>query len=221
MNRNPIKSIVIAIRREKEATKPEILLLGREILSRLEKGKLSQSIKAMNGKKATETRLKLLLNRQMLGDSESDSWGSTSPCTNELFTILEAGIKKGTPVANSLRLFCERLEYDIKMENRLAAKTRGMRNLTYAGLVFFLPLSGGISSSILSASLSVVNSSSLMIQQHFLMAIGAYIIIALYIGALFDKPGSSQLERLRSVIPLGLVSMLTLYGTSHYIGNLL
>lgn len=204
--------------------KKEALEAARRITVEMEKGMgIGLAMRKMMDREGTSASgISLLLRRHLLGqaDLKPDRF-SKNAYETELEGMIAFHLNKGKSIRKSLELFCSRLENEINIENRLNAKTGGMRALTYAGLLFFLPLFGGISSSILGASLNTLNGGVRLFQQHFLMAIASYTTMILAINVTLGSPDAGLLKTLSSVVPLAIISILVLVFTAHYATEIL
>jgi len=204
-----------------KAGKREALRLGMEIASLLEKGgSLRSSIRNGSPGKDADGRMALLIRRHGLLQAEVRPCATGNPYEAELGELVAFHLNTGKSIRKALELFCARLEHEIEMENRLNSKASGMKAVTYAGLVFFLPLFGGISASLISASLGAVGYGVLLLQQHFLAAVAAYMMIVLAITFLFDM-NAAPFRKLCSMAFLAAVSMLVLLFTAHYATEIL
>lgn len=215
----PLISLQIySAQRKKGVSKKEVLMLSRRILSEIDKGKkMELLLKKEKGHDNLTNSVGLLLKRERLGElkaSPEKILGSQHG--SELLEMVAFRLNTGKEIKKNLTLFCRRLENEIEIENKLITKVGGMQTLTYAGLVFFLPLFGGISSSILGASLSMLSQNVLAFQQRFLLIIACYIATILCISTAFRKPNAGPVELLYSVMPLLTVSITVLCSTAHY-----
>jgi hypothetical protein len=214
---------VYSARKKRGISRKEVLILSRRLLGGMNKGeKIRCPSDKRQGNGSLANLVCLLLKKERLGELDAvPNRISGSRQGSELLELVAFHLNTGKEIKKSLALFCKRLENEIEMENRLVAKVGGMQTLTYAGLVFFLPLFGGISSSILGASLNVLNQNALVFQQHFLFIIACYIAIILCISTAFRKPNASLVELLYSVMPLLTVSLSVLCLTAHYATDIL
>lgn len=202
--------------------KKPVLALAKRILIGVERGsRMKPAIEKAVREEKSGSHLALLLKRHLLGQIEVTIDGQDNPYAAELEKLVAFGLNTGKSIKKSLSLFCRRLEYEVESENRLSAKIGSMRALTYSGLLFFLPLFGGISSSILGTSVSLLNGQMLSFQQHFLMVIAGYVTILLSIVAVLGDPVSGFLKSLYSVAPLALCALLVLLLTAHYATEIL
>ena len=206
--------------RKSHNEKKDSLLLSRAILSR----KISPILALGDLKQGSEVSRKLyyMLKRQRLGETKAmpDS-GDTCPYSRELLNLISTGLNSGKSIKKNLELLAERFEYELKLENRFNSKIGGMRTLTYTGLAFFLPMFGGISSSILGASLGLAGGYPVFFEKSFLACIGVYTALALFISSSFSKPGSGLIDRVYSTMPPVVFSSLIMLFTSVYSASIL
>lgn len=200
--------------------KKDSLLLAKAILSR----KPGPTFALGDLKQDSEVSRKLgsMLKRQLLGEIEAvPDPRKPGRYARELLNLISTGLNSGKSMKKNLELLADRLEHELKLENRFNSKIGGMRTLTYVGLAFFLPMFGGISSSILGTSLNLAGGSPAAFEQDFLACIGIYIAFALFIGSSFSKPGAGAIERAYSVMPPVLLSCLIMLFTSVYSASIL
>lgn len=202
----------------KRAEKKEVLSYAKRILGELDRaGRITQW---MEGRTGITRQLGLMVRKKSLGELAS-SPGSSGAWASELGELVALRLNFGNDIKRSLGLFCKRLENEIGLENRLKSKIGGMQALTYMGLSFFLPLFGGISSSILSTSMNILSQSAAAMQHSFLLIIGCYIGMVLYITVSFGSPDANALEHLSSMLPAFALSILILLFTAYYASEIL
>lgn len=209
--------------RRKGTSDREVLLFSRRLSAEMGKGHgIGVALGKEPGKGGLEAEFSALLQRHRLGETELVlEKRSGNRHADELMELVALSLNTGADIRKALELFSSRLEHEIGVGNRLNAKTGGMKTLTYAGLVFFLPLFGGISSGILGTSLGSLNAGSLLFQQRFLAIMAAYTTMLLYISVAFGSPESEASENLYSMMPLAVVSLFVLLLTAHYAANIL
>ena len=211
---------IYAMLRKSHNEKKDTLLLSRAILSR----KMSQTpaLTGLNQGSEVSRKLDSMLKKQQLGElNATPDPVETGPYSREFLNLISTWLNSGKSIKKNLELLAERLEYELKLENRFNSKIGGMRALTYAGLAFFLPLFGGISSSILGTSLGLAGSSSVILERNFLACVGIYAALALFINSSFSKPGSGIIERIYSTMPPLVFSSLIMLSTSVYSTSML
>jgi len=149
---------------------------------------LSRSLKSDSAPK----ELKELSGRMMLGQvSIGDSRLCEDKNTRELMEIVEISVQNGTDIGNNLNLFISRLESDMENGNQSMLNSLNMNTLSSFGVSFFVPLFGGIGSSIMGSSGVMLGTSSMPQVIPFQAVVVIYIAIMSYIMNAF-KPVSGQ-----------------------------
>ncbi len=199
--------------------KREALLISRKILAMLETGGNISTYLAYIGKSEKDpgiTNILYLLKRKMLGDLNLHSKNPAKGHIGEIQEMLATHLENGKNISKRLFLFSKRLESEIRNEEKFYSKVNGLKGITYMGLVFFLPLFAGISSSILGTSMGFIGKNYAEIQNGFLLTVLAYIAIILYITETFSKHDKGISERISSILPLFSVSAFMMTATAHY-----
>jgi hypothetical protein len=197
----------------------EVLVFVRELI-RNSGHNLSHSLdSALHKEYSFSADLRRRLARFRLGhhDALSERSGSEGRHMAELLCILSEGLAKGGSTLRSLESLKARLEEEARARNRLKAGTGGMQSVTYLGMAFFLPLFGGISSTILTTSLGLLNQGGVPLQHAFIYVISAYILIVLVASRLFNEPGIGAPKCLSRVIPIFSVSVFIMTLSALYI----
>ena len=132
----------------------------------------------------------------------------------ELAAIAERAVAKGRHMNEELGLFCSRLSREIEEENARTSLIGGMRSLSYAGIAFFVPLLGGISSSIL-GYVGLKGAS-----EGFRAVIWLYTMLLLGITSLFESPGKGILARAYRTMPLAVAATAALVASSALLSNI-
>jgi hypothetical protein len=211
-------------RRSYTFKKREVLLISRKILTMLETGgNISTYLKYVGEEEKNPGMISVinLLKRKMLGELNLHSKNLAKGHIGEIQEMLTIHIENGKNVSKRLSLFSRRLESEIRNEEKFYSKVNGLKGITYMGLIFFLPLFAGISSSILGTSMGFIAKNYTEIQNGFLLTVLAYIGIILYITETFSKHDKGILERLGSVLPLFSISAFMMTATAHYAVSIL
>lgn len=138
----------------------------------------------------------------------------------ELFGIIAMALENGKEVSGELGAFEGRLEREIRMENKRRAATSGMELVTYAGMIVFVPLFGGIVSDILGSSALLMSQQSASLIFGFLVCIEAYVVIMLLMTAYFRNQGSI-LGMLYSALPKAVLAECVLIFSGSYLNAIL
>ena len=109
----------------------------------------------------------------------------------ELMEIIEISVQNGTDIRNNLSMFISRLESDMENSNQSIQSSLNMNGLSSLGISFFVPLFGGIGSSIINSSSSILGAGQSTETIAFQVVIVAYIAIMSYIMEAF-KRGNAQ-----------------------------
>ncbi|MEM3839038.1 MAG: hypothetical protein QXF01_00440 [Candidatus Micrarchaeaceae archaeon] len=135
---------------------------------------------------------------------------------NELFAVLYLGLGRGVGVRSALSQFASRLERQLRQRNRTMANSGAMRYVTHLGMSFFLPLFGGISSTILTATGSLIGNSPGIGAHGLLYSMLAYIFSVLAVDAFFSNGHITYSELISSVIPVFSISAFVLLASAAY-----
>ena len=137
--------------------------------------------------------LKLIERRLAAGDiCPSEYNKSEDRNVNEFIDIIIAGLQSGTDPKNNLSLFISRLENEIYSRNKSIQSSLNMDTLSILGISFFVPLFGGIGTSIIAASGSIIGASTSVIAKSFQVILLIYIALMSYIMALFKESGKND-----------------------------
>ncbi|MCL5428134.1 MAG: hypothetical protein M1321_03050 [Candidatus Marsarchaeota archaeon] len=148
--------------------------------------------------------------RHMLGDS-TDEHGAGG--ADGLRGIISFAMRTGRKVSASLEGFRKGIINEAETANLVRSKAGAMKSVTYAGLLFFLPLFGGISSNVM-ASLYPAAASAM---PAFSLSILAYVALALLITSYAYDAASGIVERITGAMPLLSLSAAVLFIASNYI----
>jgi hypothetical protein len=143
-------------------------------------------------KELRELSKKMMLGQISLGDSRL----CEDKNTRELMEIIEISVQNGTDIKNNLNLFISRLESDMENSNQSMQNSLNMNTLSSFGVSFFVPMFGGIGSSIISGSGAILGTASVPVIP-FQTVIVIYVAIMSYVMCAF-KPGNGQSPLLRS-----------------------
>ena len=212
-------------RRRHIIKKRDAFLVSRKLLAMLETGgNISTHLKSCISEEEKNPgiiSIIQLLKRKMSGDLNLYSKNSGRSHISEMEEMLAIHLESGKNVSKRLSLFSKRLESEIRREEKFYSKVNGLKGITYMGLIFFLPLFAGISSSILGTSMGFIAKNHTEIQNGFLLTVLAYIGIILYITETFSKHDRSILERIGAVLPLFSISAFMMTATAHYAVSIL
>lgn len=198
----------------------EVLALTKEFQRNyLKTGRIISAIDMIESKSDPEKTLKRIAKETMLSGEPSHNTSNSS--FGEFLEILLFGIDSGKNISKNLEFFIHKLENEISKANRIKSKVSGLNLLTYAGMVFFIPLFGGISATILTTSLNLMNSSMQVLKERFLLVIDAYTSIILYTNRFFSHPFEGMMKRLYAIAPFCAISTIVLIFTSSFVANLL
>ena len=111
--------------------------------------------------------------------------------------IIEISVQSGTDIKNNLDMFISRLESDIENGNQAMQGSLNMNTLSSFGISFFVPLFGGIGSSIISSSGAILGANATPQVIPFQAVIVIYIAIMSYMMYAF-KPASGETPLFRS-----------------------
>lgn len=139
----------------------------------------------------------------------------------ELVRIVAFGVGSGSSSRKQIALFAAKLEHELRMRNRLRAKTNGMQALTYMGMGVFFPLFSGISAVILSNSLGLFEKSAMAASSGFLLTALSYVPMILYLTSAFAHPERNAGQNVLAIIPYFSLASLVVYATQTYIANIL
>ncbi len=180
-------------------------------------GSLVHSIAGANSQIGRNT-FKELPRRYLLGDEKPQANGEPEKMARSLKEILSFGMRSGKSINSSLSEFRKRVTNEINLSNLISSKTGAMKSVTYAGLIVFLPLFGGVSSNILP---SVSQAYTLASLHSFLYAILVYILAALFITSYAYEQDTGIFSRIINLLPLFSISSFVLFFTSTYISYLI
>lgn len=145
---------------------------------------LSRSIRS----DSAPNELKELSKRAMLGEI-----GPAMPIhceddnTKELIEIIGISLQNGTDIKNNLDLFISRLESEMENKNQSIQSSLNMNTLSILGVSFFVPLFGGIGSSIISSSGILLGTASTPQVIPFQAVVVIYIAVMSYTMYAFDR----------------------------------
>lgn len=156
--------------------------------------------------------------RYLLGDPDPLSRGTGHGGADGMSDMLSFAMRSGRSIAGSISEFRKRASRELELTNAIRAKSGAMKSVTYLGLIFFLPLFGGVSSNVMASLSSAASQLSLHM---FLYAVLAYVALALFITSYAYEDGGSPARRSLGVLPLFSISAFVLFFTSSYISGIL
>ncbi len=177
-------------------------------------GNMAHSIEGAN-RQVGDHALALLHRRYLLGDCSCDA--ARDGRASGLYQIIAFALRTGRKVSQGLAEFRKRAGREAEVANVMRSKTGAMRSVTYAGLAFFLPLFGGVTSNVLA---SLYYASGIATEQ-FLYSVLAYIALALFITSYAYEGQRSMPERIIGIMPVLSVSSSVLFLASTYISQAL
>ncbi len=176
----------------------ELLAFAKEFREMNHKDGISAALSRTAKSNSAPKELKELSKRMMLGQiSLGDSRLCDDKNTRELIEIIEISVQNGTDIKNNLNLLISRLESDIENGNQAMQGSLNMNTLSSFGISFFVPLFGGIGSSIISGSGAILGTAATPQVVPFQTVILIYIAIMSYIMCSF-KPTSGQTPLFKS-----------------------
>jgi hypothetical protein len=117
-----------------------------------------------------------------LGSIEhADLSGIKDRSVRELAAIVAIGLERGGKVEGNLKSFISKLEADIDNRNRLMQSSLNMQGLSTIGLVFFVPMFGGIGTAIIGSSGMITGMAMHGVESSFQIVILAYITVMSYV----------------------------------------
>ncbi len=178
-------------------------------------GSMAHSLESTNSRIGSKAFTELH-KRHMLGDTLPPQASDSGPGTR-LADIISFSMRTGKDAKQSLSEFRDRTTSEIETANMMRSKAGSMKSVTYAGLTIFLPLFGGVSSSIISSLYSVSGAAT----QQFLCSVLAYVALALFITAYTFGSERSIAGSAMAAMPLLSISSFVLFFTSGYISQAL
>ena len=137
--------------------------------------------------------LRALKRRFMLGELDiSGSKKSDNQSINEFIDIVSLGLQGGTSIRNNLNLFISRLEAEADSRNKEIQGSMNMDTLSTFGISFFVPLFGGIGSSIIGASGSIIGASTSELAKSLQIILLVYIALMSYVMGIFRSSGAGE-----------------------------
>ncbi|MDE1825067.1 MAG: hypothetical protein KGH61_03255 [Candidatus Micrarchaeota archaeon] len=145
-----------------------------------------------------------ILARWKMGDFSYDKEGMTDEL-GELLGIITVGASSGARIKTALENLCANLALSSELDRKIKGKVNGMQTISMAGLVFFFPIFGGITATIMQSTIS--GQQSVTISHYMVLAGIGYVLLMLLLNTLMTKPDKSRASLARSVIPPFLFSM--------------
>ena len=140
----------------------------------------------------------------LLGDFCCEKNAKQLNHVGELKSMLTYGIVSGSDISESLKMMKSRLEYETGVLSAIKEHAGSMELLAYVGVVFFVPLFGGISASIM-GSLTAMGSIGAPIGG-FMLIILTYVTLVLCITTSLAKPEAGMLDKAYAIMPALLLS---------------
>ncbi len=218
----PLLALHIGLSRKDKEDVRDLLMLSSEVSGLARGGRPLVSL-SEEGWKAGRQREKALemVRRHLLGEldlgRDPEFFGQRS---GELLGLIALRLERGADIRKALDLLSARIARRIRRANRLRARVGGMKALTLAGLVIFVPLFGGISAGILGSSLGAYGSQA-SAQTGFTLIVAASVSMLLCINTSFENPAAGLLESIYSAMPFIAVSLFVLLVSGNYAANLI
>ncbi len=169
----------------------ELLAFTKEFSESVRKEGLNPALSRTLSAQSAPKEIKELSKSIMLGKVDfSDSLPCEDKNTKELMEIIEISVQNGADIRNNLNMFISRMESDMENTNQSMQSSLNMNSLSSLGISFFVPLFGGIGSSIISSSGSILGAGQSAETTAFQVVIVAYIAIMSYIMEAFKSGGS-------------------------------
>ncbi len=218
----PLLALHLGLSHKGRDNERDLLMLSAEVSKLASEGRPVGTLPERGwGTGRQRDRILEMARRHLLGELDPGrAGGFYGQRAGELLGLLALRLEKGADIRKALSLLSARLERRIRKANKLRAKVGGMKTLTMAGLVIFVPLFGGVSAGILGSSLGISGSEA-SARLGFTLIVAASVSMMLYISASFEKPALGILENLYSVMPFIAVSLFVLLLSGNYAANLI
>lgn len=138
---------------------------------------------------------------------------------DELRSTLTYGIVSGRDISESLKMMKSRLEYETGVLSAIKEHAGSMELLAFVGVVFFVPLFGGISASII-GSLIAIGSGGTSVGG-FMLVILTYVTLVLCITTSLSKPEAGMLDKAYAIMPALLLSSSILFSLPAFMNGIL
>jgi hypothetical protein len=171
----------------------ELLVFAREFEAACARKGLNSALKEKSTESNAPEGLREIERRLAAGDIEAREYkrsGDTN--VDEFLDIIATGLGSGTDIRSNLGLFVSRLETEMHSKNKAIQSALNMDSLSTLGMAFFVPLFGGIGTSIIAASGSIIGSSTASLARSFQIIILLYITLMSYVMALFRECGRNE-----------------------------
>ncbi len=183
----------IACKPASRAKDSRLLAFAREFNSECSRKGLNSALNGKAEEPNSPEELRELKRRYMLGDLGLQGHKkSPSPSANEFLDIVTLGLQSGTSIKNNLSLFVSRLEADAESRNKEIQSSMNMDTLSAFGISFFVPLFGGIGSSIIGASGSIIGASTAELAKSLQVILLVYIALMSYVMGIFRNSGRNE-----------------------------
>ena len=164
----------------------ELLAFAKDLKESINSNGLNAALYRSIKSSTAPKEIKELSRELMLGKV---AFGNPKCCedkkTEELIEIIKISLQYGTSIENNLDMFISSLESDIESSNQTIQSSLNMDTLSSFGISFFVPLFGGIGSSIMSNSSSILGPNTNLGTAPFQAIVLAYIAIMSYIMGSF------------------------------------
>ena len=168
---------------------------------------------------STIPELREVARTYMLGDFLREEEAKQHSHIDELKNMLSYGIVSGRDICESLKMMKGRLEYEAGVLSAIKEHAGSMELLAYVGVVFFVPLFGGISASIM-GSLTTMGGGGVQ-AGGFMLIILIYVTFILCITSSLAKPEAGMLEKAYAIAPALLISSSILFSLPPFMNGIL
>ncbi len=178
------------------------------ILSKYRLG-LKNAIRSVGMEKGQVPRkLNDLLCRFELGNYEAENTVGllSGNIESEFVWILSHGLSTGRNVRKILERFSYKMRNHIMHDALLLSKSSNSNQIALLGLVFFLPLFGGISSTIFGMSSSISGTAVHFLKWQFTLVLLSYIALVMSINSIFRNPKKTIVSSVCEIIPMFSIS---------------
>ncbi len=213
-----VAAFASTIKRGSSKGDAEIAVFAKDVLRNYKLGLLGSIEAAADHGYSFSKLISVQARRFRLGSYQIEETRTGDRRLTELLKILSYGVSTGSSVKSNIEGFCKRIDGSINKSNRIVSKIGNTQSVSFLSISFFLPLFGGISSSILVTSLGLVGQGSVALQHDFLYNIASYILIVILIGTFINRPTLPLLDNLYAVVRTFSVSMLVMAASAIYIG---
>ncbi len=212
-----IAAFALGIRHRSAKKDAEVVVFAKDVLRNYRLGLIRSAEAAIKKGYSFSDEIRLQIRRFRLGDYHITAKVSGNAHLSELLSIMACSLSTGSSAKANIEGFCKRLEGSLNTRNRIASKIGGMQSVAFLGVSFFLPLFGGISSTILITSLGLVNQGSIVLQHDFIYDVASYILLVTVIGTFINRPTLPVIKNLSTIVRTFAISLLILISSATYI----